>query len=997
MKFKGYIYKFKLNASHSVLIDNVRGNVHSHTFIIIMHIKIASSDFVLYNDVEKVIIDYLKKYEEKELNKIEPFDEIEPTLENIGNFLFDEIQKILSAKSIELTKLEISETPARVYIVNAQNKKQEEEYNVKIRKLLLNSLINSCAEDLLNKYKGSKDKVKKQKAVVPVKRILKEKEIEEYHENVEGEDSVEIIKEYKVLPKALISMFFLLLISVLLTLYLKNLGGYPWGIDTYGHIFKADFLYKSIKSGNLYPLLTKYWYNGIQPFRYWAPLTYYILAAFQFASGGDAINAYFIFVIFVFLIGAMGWLMWGIGGKNVYTALILGIVWFFLPENLKVLFFEGNIPRVVITALLPYLFYFLWDFVEYGKKWSILLMSFFMVLITMTHLMIAAMLGVASFIFLFIYSILFKKFLRSMRVIAAMLLSYAICGIWLYPALKGGLASMDSGATSEVMKFFSAKFTLALNPFLRVINANKNGLFYYGISIFVVAILGVFLSKKKSLPGFITSLIIFFGSTTAFLPIISKLPLNQLFWMIRFTPIAYALFVISILNWKSCKVWFKTVILIFIIADSALSFNFKLYPEGKSYSTAKELKIAKNITNQRISLLDDSTYQSYASYYICSTGKEVPYSYGWAWQGASTAQNIVLLNTALENGYYKYMFDRSLEMGCDTVLVRKSVLKYNKKNFNSINIGAKLSGYSLYSEDDDSYVFHRKTPKNFGVITKYYGLCLGKNSSDIPLQYPSFKLGDSCNIEDYSLKDLMKYKVIYLSGFSYNNRKAAEKMLTALSKSGVKVIVDMNKIPIDPIINRMTLLGVNAEPITFNNKMPNLFFKGQKYKPSVEFNEKYKKWSTVYLGKVPEVIGFSWINDRKIPFLGKGNGNNKNVYFIGFNLMFNGMENEDTKSIDIMNSVMGTELLNPPQRNIVPLDVKYYKNLIKIKSPKNNVNTTLAFLDAYKGDKGIYKDQNLLNVVKKGETNISITYPYLIQGAVLSILGLIGLVILIIL
>lgn len=329
MEFKGYIYKFKLNASHSVLINNVRGNVHSHTFIIIMHIKIASGDFVLYNDVEKVIIDYLKKYEEKELNKIEPFDKIEPTLENIGNFLFDEIQKILSESSIELTKLEISETPARVYVVNAQNKKQQEEYNVKVRKLILNSIISSCAEDLLNKYSGSKNKVKKQKAAAPVEKTLKEKEIEQNYGNVERDNSVEIIKEYKVLPKALISMLFLILISVFLALYLKNLGGYPWGVDTYGHIFKADFLYKSIKSGNLYPLLTKYWYNGIQPFRYWAPLSYYILAAFQFISGGDAVNAYFIFVIFIFFIGAMGWLMWGIRGKNVYTALILGIVWFF--------------------------------------------------------------------------------------------------------------------------------------------------------------------------------------------------------------------------------------------------------------------------------------------------------------------------------------------------------------------------------------------------------------------------------------------------------------------------------------------------------------------------------------------------------------------------------------------------------------------------------------------------------------------------------------------
>lgn len=994
MKFQGYLYKFNMNASHSVLINNKRGPSHSHTFLISLFVEMQGGEFVIYDEVEKVVNKFLSIYSGKELNEFEAFREIEPTLENIGDFLFEELSRILKENNINLLRLEISEIPTRVYVINGKGQVNTVGSSTeKIAKLMMNSIIDLSSKELVKKFEDfeqSKEMIEETEEnqnedILEKKDVENEQEIES--ESVQKKDK----KKGKInnpIIKIAASILVLIFGAIILSIYLGKHWGYPWGIDTYGHIFKADVLYQNIKKGNFYPLFTERWYNGIQPFRYWAPFSYYVLAIFQFFSGGDPIKAYIIFIGASFFIGGFGWLLWGIKSKRIFIALIIGIVWFFLPENLRILFFEGNIPRVVITSLIPYLFFFLWEFVEHEKKSAIIPMTVFMILIIMSHLMVGAMLGITTFIFLFIYSCVFKKFIRSSQVIIAMLLAFAICGIWLFPALKGGLVSMDSGATSDVMRALSTPFTKSLNPFIRLTSDGRNGFFYYGLSIIVVSVLGIFLSSKKSLPGFITVIIVFLGTTTAFLPVLIKLPLNQLLWMMRFTPIAYGIFMLSLLNWTKCKKYFMAMFLIMIIADSAISFRFSLFPSQRNSNVENIIDAAKSVTKQRIALLDSSAFGSYPSFYMSNNGKKVSYSYGWAWQGASTAENIVLLNTALENGYYNYMFDRSIELGCDTVIVRKDSLKKSKSNFNEINSAAKRSQFKLYTETYEGYVFHRETPKNFGVITSYSGLCIGRSAEQIPLQYPSFEVGKSRNIQDYTIEELSKYKTIYLSDFSYNDRKKAEKMLSKLSSMGVKIVVDMNKIPADEVTKRVTFMGVTAQAISFDKKMPDLFFNGQKY-VSVNFDEKYKNWNTVYLQNLPTVDGIAWVKDKKLAFIGKGVGDNKNITYVGFNLMFHAMQDDDAGAISIMDSAIGNSSSVLPERKIVPISVKYNNNSFSINSPKDNVNTTIAYLDSYNSTSKISDKQNLLNV-EKGETNIKVTYPYLTDGIVVSLIGLIG-------
>ena len=45
-------------------------------------------------------------------------------------------------------------------------------------------------------------------------------------------------------------------------------GNYPQGKAAMYHIYRADRLLSSIQSGEVFPLYDPFWYNGVEPLRY---------------------------------------------------------------------------------------------------------------------------------------------------------------------------------------------------------------------------------------------------------------------------------------------------------------------------------------------------------------------------------------------------------------------------------------------------------------------------------------------------------------------------------------------------------------------------------------------------------------------------------------------------------------------------------------------------------------------------------------------------------
>lgn len=771
----------------------------------------------------------------------------------------------------------------------------------------------------------------------------------------------------------------ILLASALFTLYIVNkTGDYPWGSDTYGHLYKGNILYDAIKSGRLFLNYNENWYNGIQPFRYWAPIPYYILAVINLITNNIFI-AFKVFIVFIFVLGGLGWLFWGYYVERQNLCLVLAILWFFVPDNLRVLFSEGNIPFVIVNALIPIVMLYYYKSLKEKRVVDYIVLALLMAILTMTHTMITAMLGISLFILGIIDSIINKNYLRNIISLTYAFLGVMLSSFWLYPALRGGIMGMDSGAVSKVMESLTYSLSVSLNPLLRFENIE---IYYFGIAFAFTALFGFFLSTKRERAPFLTAIIILLGTTKVALPFLQKLPMNQLFWMRRFTAISIAMIITAIILWKNLRKSVLYVLIGILVIDSAASFYLlgisKKYPENIS----KTLDMAIKSSTQRIAVLDTSYYGSFPSYYISynSINGIRNQVYGWAWQGATTAKNIVTVNTALENGYYALMFDRSLELGADVLVVKKEIVK----DFKALEEAAIAVGYRECSEDDDAIVYKYPVSKGFGTRVDYKGVAIGSYSSNIVYIFPSINSGSSVYLDDYSYDELKKNRVIFLSGFKYKDKNAAEKLILSLSESGVRVVVDATGL-------EEKFLGVNPQSITIKNNYNNLNYKGKKINMK-DFPDEYSQWKTCFLSGIKDNDSYAIIDNMVINYI--GNIKNDNLTFMALNLPYYAFLTRDEAAIGILEDVFGLESFEIPNRKVCEVDIKIEENMIKIKGSDSDIIVPIAALDAFVKINGDYDIVSNLIYLKTTELEIKVIYPYLDKGIALSVLFIGGIVVL---
>lgn len=117
-RYKQYKFKFYLNARHAIYIDGLLGTVHPHTWEITLNVIKRQDGFIEFNKLEKKIEEFIKPYQNKELNEEEPFDTINPTLENCCDYFKEQISNILDKEGWVLLMMEMSETPSRSYVIS---------------------------------------------------------------------------------------------------------------------------------------------------------------------------------------------------------------------------------------------------------------------------------------------------------------------------------------------------------------------------------------------------------------------------------------------------------------------------------------------------------------------------------------------------------------------------------------------------------------------------------------------------------------------------------------------------------------------------------------------------------------------------------------------------------------------------------------------------------------------------------------------------------------
>ena len=119
---KQHIYKIRsyVNASHAIRWENGIGKEHIHTWEITCEIKTLDDHMVVFDDIEKVLKSVFSNYTGRSLNEVAPFDEINPTVENVAEYLFQVIGEKLNEIQASLTRIEVGESPTRLYCISLE-------------------------------------------------------------------------------------------------------------------------------------------------------------------------------------------------------------------------------------------------------------------------------------------------------------------------------------------------------------------------------------------------------------------------------------------------------------------------------------------------------------------------------------------------------------------------------------------------------------------------------------------------------------------------------------------------------------------------------------------------------------------------------------------------------------------------------------------------------------------------------------------------------------
>lgn len=787
----------------------------------------------------------------------------------------------------------------------------------------------------------------------------------------------------------IVTVFLYGILACLLVWIVYRNGIYPSGSDTMCHIYKGDILYKEILKGNFYPLIDPMWYNGVEMMRYWAPLPVYVLALCEALTGGKPFYGYLLFVGCVFFFGAVVWLWIGNRHGRMRLGAFIGALWFFMPNNLYALFEEGNLPRSLCMIFLPWLLEQIYLYLE-EKRWRNLLgIICCFIPITLCHLGYAGMILLAVLVFLIIYSLCFGGLRKSVHVLLAMVLSVMILGLWVVPSLQGGITSTDS---SQVMKTFFQDAIVSLNPFYRL-EYGASAAFYFGLAAFLTAVPGVLFGKNKSSAFFGCALITFLCTTTSMYPILSHLPGSQYLWMLRFISIALCMILFGLTLWKTLKRQWLVLFCLLLTLDILPSLSL-IYGDisGRSVEERMDetdeytlLSEAKEITSQRLALMELSSLGATGAFLVSDYDNPTAATFGAGWQSANTATNIVMLNEAMETGRYYYLFDRCLELGNDSVLIKIDCLHGKYKDLDKVSEAAEAVGYRLTAENDGYLLYHLDTYEQFGTVSSYKAIGIGRAALTATMDYPSMVHGDSDNLNDYSFDELKRYELVFLNGFTYDNKATAELLVTQLADAGVRVVIEADGIPMDEHTGIQSFLDVICQPIVFSNGYPLLDTIDGTLDCDL-FPEGYTDWKAMYLSGLDECWGKLDDLDEELMFY--GTVKNDNIVMIGLNLSYFYSLTQDEGVGRLLSHAMTISESELPDRTIVPLEIEYEKDRITIRSEYDDVNTGVAWHDIFDGTAGI-SHKNNLTYVKKGETVIGLRYPYLWEGLCTSIAALI--------
>lgn len=650
-------------------------------------------------------------------------------------------------------------------------------------------------------------------------------------------------------------------------------GLYPWGSDALGHLMKIEYVRDQLARGIAYPDLFPNWYFGAQILRYYAPLPYLLVIWIANLSGLPLITALQWLIALCAWLGALLWLPYR-RWIGIFPAALGGLLFLILPDNVRVAFAEGNYPRMVTTALLPLLFYLLLRALSpeaSRRHWLLLALTF--AIVTVSHAMLAAIYAACAALLTLMLLLLRQTDLRRAFLgLAAIALGIALSGWWLLPSLSGGITEIDTSYWS----YITLPWAELLNPLLF---RTSRDLVYIGLSLMLLPLLFMaFIPKMRSPHALALIILGVFGiviNTYGFNQLYNALPLTGLLMPYRFLGVSSFALLLALL-WQAAQLprkhWAALGLAVVVALDSA-----GWLPLIHLRPTSPELlQIASELRYRpgwREATFDVVGLGPAPSYLFTALG-EREQIYGWSYYASRAATTISALEDALLYHKTAYISDRLDLYGVDDVVVMRRL-----SVFSALENELLQRGFARVYDGATTALYHREGAPR-AVIAEWEVLGIGTGAGNVAYNFPQLIRGTSHFIDDYTLQELTRYRVLLLSGFRWHNREFAETLVAQAAEQGVTVLVDLTRIPEDPVARIARFLGVYGEPIVLAPQPIVGEGNGEMYM-FMPFGENEALWHTFtpqgmshttltfdYLGQTGTLLGYNQYDAGKVWFLG---------------------------------------------------------------------------------------------------------------------------------
>lgn len=782
--------------------------------------------------------------------------------------------------------------------------------------------------------------------------------------------------------KIFMAAVFFILLGTAAAAVAYHSGLYGYGTGTMDYLYKGNLVYDAILHGKAYPLWDQGFFNGMQPLRYTAPLPIYMLAVCQLITGGNVLYAYPLFLGLLVFVCGMVWFLLGNARGRCLTGGFLGIVYLLLPCSLHVLLTEGDLGKVLGILVLPMLFDGMMTYYGSGRIRCLVRVMVCFALLWLCSISFAAVTMTGALVFLIFCLVFYRSLRRTLHLAMGMAFGSMWSGVWLIPALNRVYVQKH---TLEELKSCFTDLSAAFNPITCVSPFFEAGI-YLGLSLLLLAVFGVLFARKKSMPGFCMGLCMLLGTSSAALPFFAALPFGRQMGMLKLVPVAAAAIMTSFLLWSSLKKPFAVIVCAILLLD--VIPGMYAYREMGGADAAERcekaylLEEAKAVTQQRLLLLDGGDAGSMAGF-LLGTGKDrIAVTAGQGWADSGIASNYLQLKDALAEGYYTYIFDRAIELGNDSVLIKTAAL--TEEEIAEMDIAAKKIGYRIVTSSDFCRLYHMDTAERFGVVSHYPAIGIGTAAGGISLDFPAMEETKDPDLNHYTYEELAQYRLIYLNGFTYTDKYMAERLIQQLAENGVRIIILADGMPVDEDTGVQNFLGATCSDVKFSNGFPELDTKDGLLYPEL-FPAENRDWKTVYINGLKDVWGSFQMENHKLDFY--GTVYHDNIIMIGLNLTYYYGLTHDEAVGALLSHAMNMTGADLPRRTLLPIEIVAERDFLQIEAPEDGINTTLAYQDVFKSAQQI-TDRNNLACVNSGRTVVTFSLPFVWEGVGVSVLGL---------